>query len=215
MSAASLVDKTISLPKKTKGFTEESNPADDTEINAAYLKQLKSFLRSNPSQSKDVIRHITLCLKKRNKVVALRALIVLNILFERSHDCRNEIEASVKAIASNCGINISLDGTRKQKVLSRKRKQDALFENATTTPTYATIGLDVLMKQCILILKHWDTMFGDNSEKNMNAVMYPNIHTLVRYINEKYATATDVCSTESNTKNDRSHTSIQVLWYVW
>jgi len=225
MSAANLVDKTISLPKKTKNKSvtvTDINPIaisnGDSEIDATYLKQLKTFLRTDPSQSKDVIRHIILCLKKRNKVVALRGLIVLNILFERSHHCRNEIETSIQDIATNCGICISPNGTSKRKVISRKRKRSKFSRNMSVSvvaPTHATVGIDILMKQCILIFNSWDTMFkndnncnnnGADSVNTVNTIPYPNIHTMVRFINEKYKILTD----SKDNDIDHSHLSIQV-----
>jgi len=93
---ANLVSKAVQFPRGSNGslfFTVEKN----------FLSQFKTLLRDGSNVNniaEEIFRYLSIELKKKNGVVRMRVLYIIDYLFTRSCVFRNTVSNNIKTIAN-------------------------------------------------------------------------------------------------------------------
>jgi hypothetical protein len=172
MSITALIDKAIRIPASSKtaisadgiAILEEETPV--VLISDDLLKPIKNYVRSNNSKDvcEDIIRHILQCFKsKRNKNCCLKLLYLLDVLFVRSHFCRDAIVESLSQLTELCGLEFQ----EHHKISGAASKRQKLSRDEIT---------ELIKSKCLLLLHSWDQAHG---------AYYPHLHVISRYMAEK------------------------------
>jgi len=179
MSIIALIDKAISIPGGLKAVanrpenastevTSSGDPCTGALISDGLLRPIKNYIKSNNSREvcEDIVRYIIQCFKsKRNKNCCLKLLYLLDVLFARSHHCRDAVVSSLNQLTEVCGLEfkehnkISGPGSKRQKLC---QSSDEITEHIKT--------------KCLLLLHSWDQAYGQ---------YYPHLHVISRYMAEK------------------------------
>ncbi len=152
MEVSTLISKITTAPK--------NGGLDD--IDHELLKLLKTKCKDNNQTLEEAFYYLSVDLKRKNGVNRLKALQVIDVLFQRSKWFRGVVADNIKLIAQSGGLLVSLSSTDAQ--------------SSNTVAASHTTEVENLVKQ---LLESWDIDYGDK---------YPQIHAVMRYCKETLGT---------------------------
>ncbi len=139
----------------SKLTTASKTSSPSSEIDPKLLNTLKLKCKDDNQALRDSFYYLSIDLKRKNGINRLRALQVIDILFQRSKLFRSIVADNVKLIAQSAGLLNTLSSSS--------------MENSASTHT---TEVENTVKR---LLESWDNEYGSK---------YPQIHAVVRFCKE-------------------------------
>lgn len=148
MDCANLVKKATAPPK-------DGGPLDIVSLE--YLSPIKQLCKTHPDSIKEIFYYLSLDLTKRNGVVRLRVLYIMDHLLHRSKEFRTLVFSDIRQISKCMGL---------------LGDQASSSDRSVPAVTSHSVELQNKGKECIEI---WDHLYGDRN---------PQLRAIARYFRE-------------------------------
>lgn len=149
MDVASLIRKATTPPKGGENsFVVCSN----------HLSAIKSVCKQHPDAVKEAFYYLSVDLAKRNGVVRLRCLVIIDCLLHRSKVFRELVCADIRTIVGHMGL------LNEEQTLTSSGGGSAL--------TACAVELEAKGKELVEV---WDHLYGDR---------HPQLRVVARYLRE-------------------------------
>ena len=151
----------MDISKLIKKATTPVKDSDEFLIDSVVLNSIKSACKTNPDAVKEAFYYLSLDMGRRNGVIRMRALSVIDCLLHRSKAFRELVCLDVKTIVGNMGL------FRDQTTNSSSSKGNSNNPPSTFASEVAAKGKE--------LVELWDHQYGNR---------YPQLRAVARYLRE-------------------------------